>query len=55
MTKFSIRKENNSVNADINGTPKDLAELIASLMLADDTTARIILAATEIYKKTKEQ
>jgi len=49
MIKFDLRQTGEESHADVSGTPQELVELLATIMLENDVCARLILAATEVY------
>ncbi len=55
MIKFDLRQTGEGSHADVSGTPQELVELIATIMIENDICARLILAATEVYHGNKSE
>jgi len=55
MIKFDLRKTNDGCYADVSGTPYELVELIATIMVEYDVCARLILASVDVYNSEKEE
>ncbi len=50
MIKFNLDLTEDKANADISGTPEQLVELIATIMIKNDMCAKIILASADVYE-----
>lgn len=55
MIKFDLRMTGDESHADVSGTPQELAELIATIMIENEVCASLILAATEVYHGCKNE
>ena len=49
MVKFDLRETGGECHADVSGTPEQLVELIANIMINNEVCARLVLAASEVY------
>lgn len=53
--KFNLTSKGDVCTAKIDGTPRELVELITAIMIKNDVCARLILASTEVYNLQKKQ